>query len=158
MFAIRAQSETVADFDTVPQLHRAARRIDAKQAAWNRLVIAERIEVDSSGVYAAVRVGGEIVHADGFAFPCGEQIAALARLLAPMNQAAAGEHEPAAAIEDHPADALSFRDERFDIAAAISPGNSAVRNVGEVEPVALVNAWRFQQTIAAREHLEFHRS
>src|SRR5260370_20800812 len=137
MFAIRAQSETITDFDTVPQLHGAARRIDAKQAAWNRLVIAERIEVDSSGVYAAVRVGGEIVHADGLAFPCGEQIAALARLLVPMNQAAAGEHESAAGVEDHPADALSFRDERFDIAAGISPVNSAVGNVGERKHVAL---------------------
>ena len=74
-----------------------------------------------------------------------------------MNQAAAGEHETAAGVEDHSADALSFRDQRLDVAAGISPINSAVGNVAEVEPVALVNARRFQQAIAAREHLEFHR-
>src|ERR1700687_1144623 len=158
MLAIRAQPETIADFDTVPQLHRAARRIDAEQAARNRLVVAERIEVDGSGVNAAVVVGREIVHADRLAFPRSKQIPALARFLIPMNQAAAGEHESAAAVEDHSTDALSFGDQRFDVAAGISPINSAVGNVAEVEPVALVNAWRFKQPIAAREHLEFHRS
>src|SRR5882757_2030269 len=104
MFAIRAQAEAVADFDTVPQLHGAARRIDAEQAARNRLVVAERIEVDRPGVNAAVIVSRQIVHADGLAFPRGKQVPALASLLVPMDQAAAGKHESAAGVEDHSTD------------------------------------------------------
>src|SRR5579864_4036905 len=128
MFTIRTQPETVADFDPVPQLHRASRRIDAKQASGNRLVVAERIEIDRSGVNAAVIVGREIVHADRLAFPRRKQIAALAQFLIPMNQSAAGEHESAAGVEDHSADALSLRNQRLDVAAGIPPINSAVRN------------------------------
>jgi len=106
MFSVGTEAEAVADLDPVPQLHRAAGRIDAKQAARNRFVVAERIEVDGAGENAAVIVAREIVHADRLAFPGGEQVAALAGLLVPMNQGAAGEHEPAALIEVHAADPL----------------------------------------------------
>src|ERR1700732_3733835 len=109
MFSVGAESETVADLDTVPQLHRAAGRIDAEQAAGNRLVVAWRIEVDGAGVDAAVIVACEIVHADRLTFPRGEQVAAFAGLLVPMNQGAAREHESAALIEVHPANAFALR-------------------------------------------------
>src|SRR5258707_6131465 len=99
MFAIRAQAETVADFDTVPQLHGTARRINAEQAARNRLVVAERIEVDASGVNAAMIVSRKIVHADRLGFPCSKQIPAFAGFLIPMNQPAAREHESNASDE-----------------------------------------------------------
>src|SRR5271156_2420027 len=130
MLAIRAEAESVADLDAVPQLHSAPGRIDAKQAAGNRLVVAERIEVNGAGVNAAVIIAGEIVHADRLAFPRGEQVAALAGLLVPMNQRATGEHESAARVEVHAADALAFRYQRLDIAAGIAPVDAAVGNVG----------------------------
>src|ERR1700675_1815435 len=121
MFSVGTESETVADFDAVPQLHWAARRIDAEQAAGNRLVVAQRIEVDGAGIDAAVIIACEIVHADRLAFPRSEQVAAFAGLLVPMNQGAAREHEPAALVEVHPADAFTLRNQRFDIASRIAP-------------------------------------
>src|SRR6266436_6292956 len=133
MFSVGAEAEAVADLNSVPQFHRTARRIDPEQAAGNRLVVAQRIEVDSAGEDAAVIVGREIVHADRLAFPGGEQIAALAGFLVPMNQGAPGEHESAASVEVHPADALAFGDQRFDVAARIAPVDAAVGNIAEVE-------------------------
>src|ERR1700722_13586955 len=158
MFSVGAESEAVADLDAVPQLHRAAGRIDAEQAAGNRLVVAQRIEVDRAGIDAPVSVACEIVHADRLPFPRGEQVAAFAGLLVPMNQSAAREHEPAALVEVHPADAFALRNQRFDIASRIAPVDSAVGNVAEIEAAEIVDTRRFEQAIATREHLEFHRS
>src|SRR5271166_188708 len=158
MFSIGAETEAIADLDSVPQFHRAAGWIDAEQAPRYRLVVAERIEVDGTGVNAAVIVGREIVHADRLAFPRGEQIAALAGLLIPMNQAAAGEHEPAALVEDHSADALALGNQRFDVASRIAPVNAAVGDVAEIQPAEIVDTRRLEQAVAAREHFEFHRS
>src|SRR5579859_8055806 len=111
MFSVGTETETVADLDAVPKFYRTAGRIDAKQAARNRLVVAEWVEVYRARENAAVIVGGEVVHADRLAFPGSKQVAALAGLLVPMNQRAAGEHEPTAAVKVHPADALAFGDQ-----------------------------------------------
>src|SRR5580704_11609319 len=156
MLAIGAEAEPVADLDPVPQLYSAAGRIDAEEAARNRLVVAQRIEIDGAGVNAAMIVAREIVHADRLAFPRGEQIAALAGLI-PMNQRASSEHESAARVEVHAADALAFGDQRFDVAAGIAPVDAAVGNIGEVKTAEVVHTRRFEQAVAAREHLEFHR-
>src|SRR5271156_3983518 len=158
MFSVGAESEAVTDLDAVPQLHRAAGRIDAEQAAGDRLVIAQRIEVDRAGIDAAVIVAGEIVHADRLAFPRSEQVAAFASLLVPMNQGAASEHESAALVEVHPANALALRNQRLDVASRIAPVDAAVGNVAEIETAEVVDARRLEQAIASREHLEFHRS
>ncbi len=74
-----------------------------------------------------------------------------------MNQGAAGEHESAALVEVHPANAFALGDQRFDIAARIAPVDAAVGNVGEIEPAEIVDTRRFEQAVATREHLEFHR-
>src|SRR5208283_1605605 len=90
-------------------------------------------------------------------FPRGEQVAALAGLLIPVYQPAPGEHQTAALIEDHSADALAFRNQRFDVAPGVSPVNTAVGNVAEIKAPEVIDPWRFEQAVAAREHLEFHR-
>src|ERR1035437_4477422 len=157
VFSVGAETEPVADLDAVPQLHRAAGRVDAEQAARNRLVAAQRIEVDGSGVNAVVIVGGKIVHADGLASPSDEQLAAFAGLLIPVDQATAGKKEAAAGVENHSSDAIALGDQRFDVAAGIAPVNAAVGNVTEVETAEIIDGRRFEQAVAAREHLKFHR-
>src|SRR5262249_34921401 len=42
--AVRTQPETVGDLDSVPHLGGASGRVYAKQAAWQRLVVTQRIE------------------------------------------------------------------------------------------------------------------
>src|SRR5271156_3608825 len=155
---IWAEAHTVGHFDSFPELGDRVGRIDPEHVAGDRLVAAERVELERTDENAALRGNRKIVEpAQRAAFPLSEQVAALPRRLAPANQAATAADDSAGRVERDSADAAPARDESFDAAVRAPPVDAAIRHVTEVEPVALVDARPLDETVAVSQGFKLHR-
>src|SRR5512146_1799741 len=155
---VRAEAHPVGYFDPVPQLCDRVRRVDTKDVAGDRLVGAERVELERSDEDATLRVDRKIVEtARRAAFPFGKDIVALLRRLIPADQAASAAYDSARRVQRDSADAAPAGNESLDDTLGVSPVNAAIEHVAEVEPVAFVDARPLDKTVTVRQGFELHR-
>src|SRR6266851_5180972 len=158
-FAIGTEAEAVSHFDAFPQLGEGCGRIDPEEEARRRLGLeVEFRDVDAEGAApdTAVVVGRDIVDAEErLALPFPEDVANLPGRGIPLGERRACDEQSAALIERDSTDHLAIRDERLDRAVGAAAKDAACR-AAEVEPVLLVDARAFEQSVSVSERFKLH--
>ena len=113
---------------------RAAVEIDPVQMARTRLLPAEHPEGERARPEAALRIGREIVEADGvLGHIVVEQHPARSSGEALEGQVSPADDQPVGLVQRHASDAPAVRELLRDAAVRVQPEHAAVRHVGVVE-------------------------